>query len=315
MPEVQKNITFGDVWKKYDKWLDSGRTTPEDDRQRYRDHIKSKLENIPLNTISPSILEELKAELFKKELAPATVKHCLVVVRQVIYKAIAWDLWSGENPVKKIKMPLIENKRERYLSPKEANALLKELYKQSIQVHNMSVLSLETGMRVGEICALKWKNIDYNNQIINVHGKGGYRRQAYITNEVLKALQNQKKGESGYVFESQTGGQIQEISNSFTRAAKRIGLNKKDMTTKQRVSFHTLRHTFASWLAINGTSLYTIKELMGHSSITMTERYAHLCPDHKRAAILKIAGCWSSADSDQENSQYPESDTKSGDQL
>lgn len=314
MPETQKNITFADIWKKYDQWLDSGRSRPEDDRQRYRDHVKPMLENLPVNSISPATLEDLKAQLFKKGLAPATVKHSLVVVRQVINKAKAWDLWSGENPVSKIKLPHVENRRERFLSQKEAKLLLNELQKQSVQTYHMAILSLETGMRAGEICAIQWEDIDFNNRIINIRGKAGYNRQAYITDEMMKIFKTQTENPSGYVFKSKVGGPVKEISKSFVRAAKRIGLNRKGMTAKQLVSFHTLRHTFASWLAISGTPLYTIKELMGHKSIEMTMRYSHLCPDHKREAIAKISGRWSADESGQETPQDPESDTESGDQ-
>ncbi len=70
---------------------------------------------------------------------------------------------------------------------------------------------------------------------------------------------------------------------------KEIGFNKGITDNRQKVSFHTLRHTFASWLAIQGTSLYEIKELMGHKSIEMTERYAHLMPNVKLKAVNKLA--------------------------
>jgi len=61
--------------------------------------------------------------------------------------------------------------------------------------------------------------------------------------------------------------------------------NKGVTDPRQKITFHTLRHTFASWLAINGTPILTIKELLGHQSLAMTERYSHLSPDHKRQAV------------------------------
>ena len=75
---------------------------------------------------------------------------------------------------------------------------------------------------------------------------------------------------------------------SFKRAVEELGFNKGIKDVRQKVVFHTLRHTFASWLAIDGVPLYTISELMGHSTMDMTKRYAHLCPDTKRAAVEKI---------------------------
>lgn len=291
LPEGQKHVTFKHVWKTYDKWLDSGRAQPEDDRQRYKSHLEEPLAHIPLHLISPMILENLKESLFKKGLAPATVKHCLVIVRQVINKARDWGMFSGENPVSKIKLPKLQNARERFLTKEEAEKLIAEII--SPQLKRMAIVSLETGLRAGEVTAMRWRDVNFDSGIINVRGKGGYDRQAYLTGNVRKVLDEQPKGRSGFVFESKTGGRISSISNGFVRATYRAGLNKPGMTAKELVSFHTLRHTFASWLAIEGVPLLTIKELLGHKSLVMTERYAHLCPDHKRNAASLIGRLWS----------------------
>jgi integrase len=75
----------------------------------------------------------------------------------------------------------------------------------------------------------------------------------------------------------------------FLRLAEKLKLNKDVTDPRQKACFHTLRHTFASWLALQGETLLTIKELMGHKTITMTMRYAHLIPDQKRRAVEKLA--------------------------
>ena len=106
----------------------------------------------------------------------------------------------------------------------------------------------------------------------------------------IKALfLNLKPGEpSDFVFHSRDGGPIKEVSNAFDRAVKRIGFNKGITDRRQKVTFHTLRHTFASWLAIHNKPIFTIKELLGHQTLAMTERYSHLIPDHKKEAIEVI---------------------------
>ena len=86
-----------------------------------------------------------------------------------------------------------------------------------------------------------------------------------------------------------SGRQIKKISHVFWRVVKDLGLNKDISDSSQKVVFHTLRHTFASWLAQQGTPLLTIKELMGHKSIEMTMRYAHLIPDQKIDAVKQLA--------------------------
>jgi len=91
-----------------------------------------------------------------------------------------------------------------------------------------------------------------------------------------------------YIFKNKNGEKIETISQSFARSVNRLKFNEGVGDRLQMVTFHTLRHTFASWLAMQGESLVTIRELMGHKSFEMTKRYAHLIPDHKKAAALNL---------------------------
>jgi site-specific recombinase XerD len=90
------------------------------------------------------------------------------------------------------------------------------------------------------------------------------------------------------VFPDQKGNKIERISYSFERAVQKLGLNKDVTDPRDKVVFHTLRHTFASWLVQAGTPLYTVKELLGHKSIAMTERYSHLAENTMRDAIKNL---------------------------
>ena len=92
------------------------------------------------------------------------------------------------------------------------------------------------------------------------------------------------------LFKDSNGNRITKISHTFFRAVNKLGLNNNIIDPRDKVVFHTLRHTFASWLAINGTPIYTIKELMGHKTLAMTERYSHLIPDAKREAVERVFG-------------------------
>jgi integrase len=211
----------------------------------------------------------------------------LVLVRQIFNKAIAWGMWDGENPIKKVKLPRLNNRRERFLSQKEAKLLLEELQKVSPQLHDMSLLGLHTGMRAGEIFALKWGHVDFENGLIHIADpKSGRARKAFMTPTVKEMLLKLKAGEpEGYLFQSRVGGPIQSVSHAFDRAVRRLGFNNGITDPRQKVTFHTLRHTFASWLALQNTPILTIKELLGHQSLAMTERYSHLSPDQKRQAV------------------------------
>ncbi len=294
LPQKKKNeakeITFGEVWQKYAAWADTNRKSFKAETNRYEVHIRTILEKLPLSEISPFLLEKIKMDLLGQDYSKQTVKHILVLIRQAINKALVWNLWTGENPIKRVAIPdKLNNKRERFLSRQEADALLAELGRVSPQLKDMALLSLHTGMRAGEIFALRWGNIHFESGIINIaDSKSGEAQKVYMTSLVKEMLLGRAKNNPPHelVFRNRKGGQIQEVSDAYERAVKRLKLNEGVTDSRQKVCFHTLRHTFASWLALEGTPILTIKELLRHSSLTMTERYAHLIPDHKRRAIL-----------------------------
>lgn len=295
----EQEITFEKLWEHYDKWLVTAKKRPRDDRTLYNIHLEDRFAAKRLSQITPLDLEELKSDLFKKELSPATVKHVLVLVRQMINKAIAWDLWQGDNPIKKIKLPKLNNKRERYLTQDEAALVLEEMKGASQQLYEIGLMSLCTGMRAGEVFKLKWGHCNFEEGIIHVADpKGGEPRKTYMTSAIKEMLEAKvRRNPSDLVFKARGNDkiikdrgddQIKEVSRSFERAIVRLELNDGIDDPRQRVYFHTLRHTFASWLALKGTPILTIKELLGHKSLAMTERYAHLSPDHKRTAASSV---------------------------
>jgi len=291
-PKLQRKherLTFGEVAEKYIQWARASKKSWKDDEQRYRKHLEPVLSRDSLKGVSPLKIEKLKRDLQKKGLAPGTVKHCLVLIRQIFNKAGAWGLYDGPNPIKQVKLPSPNNKRTRFLTYEEADELLDKLSRRSRQVHDQALLSLHCGLRFGEIAALRWGDLDFKNGIIHVRDpKGGESRQAFMTQTVSEMLADRIPDEvnpSDLVFSGRGGVRQKSVSKAFFRAVESLGLNEGIEDPRERIVFHTLRHTFASWLAIQGTPLFTIKELMGHKSLSMTERYAHLIPDHKRAAV------------------------------
>ena len=291
---ARENITFDQLTQKYLEWAKNNKKDSSHDETRYRLHLSENLGNKSLKYISsnPLLLEKLKRDLQKKGLSPATVKHCLVLVRQIFNKAIAWNLFQGTNPIRKIKLPKLDNKRVRFLTHKEADDLLTALQEKSKDVHNLAYLALHTGLRFGEIASLTVGDIDFTNNIVQVKDAKAGSRQAYMTEEVKNMLLDRLPAEtkmSNLVFPNTQGGTLKRMDKIFKETVDEIGLNNEVTSKSQRAVFHSLRHTFASWLAINGTPLYTIKELMGHKTLTMTERYAHLIPDHKNQAVKDMA--------------------------
>ena len=195
------------------------------------------------------------------------------------------------NPAVKVKKPKIDNKRVRFLTHDEADNLLIELKSRSQQLHDMALISLHCGLRAGEIFKLTWGDIDLNNDIITVQGKGNKTRPALMTEEVKElfiTLPYSDPEPHDLVFKDRHGVKIISVSNSFNRAVDELGYNKGISDGRHKVVFHTLRHTFASWLVQNGVDLYTVQKLMGHSTIAMTERYAHLAQDNLKSAVRKL---------------------------
>lgn len=308
--DKKKAITFGKLAEKYLKWSTENKSREGiDDKSRYENHLKDRFDNKRLDEIVLLDLERMKSEMSKAKLSPKTISHCLALIRAMYNKAVDWNLYQGDNPIKKKRpgekkgiMPTVRNVRDRFLSVEEAELILKELkrnhqikkeYKElkDPKLHDMSLLSLHTGARAGEIFNLRGQDIDLKNQIIALRDtKNSETRYAPMTAEVKVMLKRRlKEDPRAFIFTNKDGEKIKEVSNAFQRIVDKVGLNKGVKDTRLRVVFHSLRHTFASWLAIEGTPLYTIAKLMGHKSIAMSERYSHLSPDHKKDAVNAVA--------------------------
>ena len=160
-------------------------------------------------------------------------------------------------------------------------------------MHDIALISLHSGARASEIFNLKWQDVDFSNGLMTLRDtKNTETRYAPMTKAVREMLKSRLPSEkpeeidpNAYVFTDSEGEKIKEVSNSFERVVDRLGFNKNVTDRRQRVVFHTCRHSFASWLAIQGVPLYTISRLMGHKSISMSERYSHLSPDHRKDAV------------------------------
>jgi integrase len=293
LPREKKKLPyFKDLMAKYLTWSEENRSDKgAHDLTRYTLHLSPYLADKRLDEINSFDLEKIKSGLLKKGLSPATVKYCLIIVRQAYNKALAWGMYKGMNPIKGVKLPILQNTRERFLSYDEADQLLTELAKRSPDVHDMSLLSLHTGMRAGEIFNLKAHDVDITHSLITIlDPKNKQARHTYISDTVRAMLSQRIKELSpdAYIFLRKDGTPYFEMIDIFKTVADEL-FNKNVKDRRQRVTFHSLRHSFGSWLALQGESLMTIRELLGHKSFTMTQRYAHLIPDEKKRAVVALA--------------------------
>lgn len=280
-------ITLDEAWAAYrDRHL-AGKPSERIDTLRYTKHIGPRVGSRALGDISALDLATLAKEWGAIH-APQTVKHALAQIRRIMRAAITWGLFIGPLPV--FAMPCVDNERFRFLSRAEAKALLDELGRRSSRLRMLAEISLLTGMRAGELFRLRGYHLDFDAGTISiVTSRKGRPRVAYMTDRVRAILEALNAGSpKDLIFPATNGVQANEVSDSFGRAVDALGLNDGVTDKRGAVVFHTLRHTFASWLAQDGVSLFTIGSLLGHTSDKTTRRYAHLCPQGLRAAAMRI---------------------------
>jgi integrase len=237
-----------------------------------------------LNEITPRLVEEFKAQKLNEvingkvrhTMSPARVNRLLSCLKCIFNKAHAWGRYSGENPVRKVKMLKENNTRMRFLEQEEIISLLSKC---GDDLRPIVVVALNTGMRLGEILGLRWKDVDFQRGIIFLHDtKNGEKREVPMNENVRSALTAIPKYKtSEFVFCHKDGSPCRDIRSSFFTAMKNSGI--KDFR------FHDLRHTFASHLVMSGVDLNTVRELLGHKTLQMTLRYSHLSPNHKKRAV------------------------------
>lgn len=276
----------------------TGQKSPQSVRREeglFRLYIGPVIGDRRLKDVAALDLERLKKRMHAQECAPRSIEYALATTRQVFNMARRLGIYAGDNPTGAVKKPKADNRRLRFLSHDEADRLLEALAKRTPLARDMALLALQCGLRAGEIFGLTWGDIDFERGVITVRGtsakagtrtKSGRTRQAFMTAGVRVMLEARGRGgHADLVFVARGGGKIVQISETFNRVVADLGFNDGVTDSRQKVVFHTLRHSFASWLVEQGVDLYTVKELMGHGTLAMTERYSHLAPEKLRRAV------------------------------
>ena len=248
-----------------------------------------------LSGVTPAELEDLVMRPMRAAgRSPGYVLKILRVFSAIWNQAKKQGVVEGVNPVSKIRISKADNKRDRFLTKDEASQLLIALKERDQEAHDYALLSLLTGLRAGECRDLTWADIDLEGGSIFVKDtKSKHNRHAFITAELREMLTRRAQGrnKTDKVFpgvKPEIG--YNALCHKFEQTLRELGLNEGISDRRQKVVFHSLRHTFASWLVQKGTPLYTVSRLMGHSDIKMTIRYAHLAPENQRAAAMELEG-------------------------
>ncbi|WP_167590351.1 tyrosine-type recombinase/integrase [Oceanidesulfovibrio indonesiensis] len=321
----KEGLTLQEAWiLYYENHCRTNTKTPQKMFSRWKCLVKDELGGKMLSEISPLDLETLKATLQEQGKSPKTIETALALIRSIYRKAELWDLYRGKIPTDRIQWPRYDNQRQRWLTPQEARALLQEVQGRCRDPQRlfwrMCMIALYTGLRFSEIANLRGEQLNLAAGTIRAQNtKSGRDRTVFITGELEQVLTNIPMQPGHLVFPARNGGVHKEVPGLFPRAVKALGLNDGVDDRKHKVVFHTLRHTFGSWLAISGVPLFWIARLMGHSNQETTERYSHLCPDMQRHAVDCIdtafhhgitPGLWFSLGGRQNTNPDPDGDTE-----
>ena len=243
----------------------------------------------------------------EKDVKPDTVRREIGVLSAAFNHAVTKLHWGITNPCTQAAKPKKPKGRVRWITRSEASTLIaaakspldrngKPLPAQacSTVLADFIELALNTGCRKGELLSLKWEHVDLSTRLLRLEEtKSGEWQTVPINEQARQVLIRRLRHRKGicpttpFVFfhERQmhgvsVGDQVKDVKTSFARACVRSGI--KDF------HIHDLRHTFASWLVANGTPLLEVSKLLRHASITMTEKYAHLAPDHLHKTVENL---------------------------
>lgn len=306
----QDLLTFGQfMGEDFLPWSDENMRHPRDYRSLYKNWLEPEFTSKPLRNIDPLSINRMKKKMRDAGRSDATITHAIGLLRTAINKAVQWGKWAGENPVKAVRLPRLNNARQRFLGHAEAKILLEALRKKSVQLERMARMSLYGGFRLGELFNLTWSNVDLRNGMITVlDAKNSESRKIFITDQIKAVLDELTQGPPNeLLFKTRQGRPIQWLSKTFSGVVESLGLNRNITDPRERVCFHTLRHSFASWAAISGIPMFVLGKTLGHRTAAMTARYSHLSPDSQRSVFEAVSRFAETAEKDKEAKAKAES--------
>jgi len=278
-----KETAFSDMAKRYLAWA------KEHKRSWKRDETVIKVLSESFGNCTLQEISQLDVERFKlsrnrqrckarpeQTISPYTVNRELKCLGRMFSLAMEWDL-ADSNPVARVRLLKEPPGRIRYLEKGEIPTLLDACVE---PLRSIVLLAIHTGMRRGELLALKWEHVDLQRrQLLVETSKNGESRHVPLSHTAVETLSRLKEGARGpWVFPSRRRGgeRLKSVDSSFRRAVQEAGIDD--------FRFHDLRHTAASQLVMAGVDLRTVQEILGHKTQRMTVRYAHLSAEHKMKA-------------------------------
>lgn len=294
------------------RYLENELKNRKTDHQKITMHLNWWSNNIGayfLSDITPALLSEYKEKLQKEPYkkfkrtsnktkkceekqgeierfrSNATINRYMASLSIVLSIATKEWGWLEENPMIKVKKKKESRGRVRSLSDKESEALLKACEKATNpHLYPVVLIALTTGARMSEILNLKWENVELKRKLLYfLDTKNGESRSAHIVIPVLEILKERSKVrdlKTNYVFPRFDGKKPIDLRHQWETVIKESGI--------ENFRFHDLRHTAASYLAMNGATLIELSHILGHKTLQMVKRYAHLTEKHTAPLVEKM---------------------------
>jgi len=237
--------------------------------------VKAYFGKTPVGDITPFDIKEWRKWRMKrvtrrgKPITKAALNRELAFMKTMFNLAVEWG-WLKSNPAQDVKLLKGETKRLRILEREELTGLIGAA---ANYLRPIIIAAVSTGMRKSELLGLRWKDIDFGRGFIRVeHSKNGEARSVPMDDFLKEKLLPIKRGKASNdaVF-TREGAIVTCFKEAFKAACRRAGISD--------FRFHDLRHTAASLLAAGGCDIITLQNILGHKSISMTQRYAHLIPE------------------------------------
>jgi len=293
----------------YTTWVKASRPrTATDTLEKLYRHFRTWYPE-PLTAITVERVESWKARRLNEGRSGATVLRDLFTLSSVLRRAVK-EGELAENPVQRVDKPRIDRRgKVRFLDQAEESRLRCALTERDLEMQNQRaisnirrqtrharvlpplihfgdhltpavLLSMNTGLRRGETLTLRWSSVDFNRRLLTVEGRNAKNRQTRhvpLNEEAVGVLRRWRE-------QAGTGARVFEVTTGFRATWEKI-LKRARIT---HFRWHDLRHHFASRLVQQGVPLNTVRDLLGHSSVGMSLRYAHLAPDQRREAVAKL---------------------------
>jgi integrase len=282
-------VVFEQLMTQYLKATQSEKRSSGTDVVRTRT-LKEHFSSLEMAKLLPSHIRSYSDSRKQSGVKNSSINRELSLLSGAInYANREWD-WGLPNPIRGRRMKESDG-RLRWLRRGEAVALIAaaESAPKATYLADFIILALHTGCRKGELLGLEWERVDLREGLIwlgSNHTKNGKRRSVPLNAEAKHALirrlshRSATCPDSRWVFVHADGARIQDVKKSFAGACQRAGIDD--------FRIHDLRHTCAAWLVTAGVHLSEVRDLLGHSSVVVTERYAHLAPENVRAAVEKL---------------------------